>query len=136
MLFSMNTAKHLVMTFFRGNAVLCALVLASCAASASKAIEANFVTLMTAAREDDLGTLFVYAPFVAGLSEDEQTAVISLFKQIAAEPKTMKPVPGGARIKNLTVTLTEKGLVFTFAFEKQGGVWALTKNIRLTRSGE
>ncbi|GMO41245.1 MAG: hypothetical protein Pg6C_02030 [Treponemataceae bacterium] len=119
------------MIFLRGIPVLCALLFVSCIGSASKEIEANFASIMTAARENDRATLFLYAPFVAELSSEEQDAVIDLFKQIAAEPKTLKAVHGGTRIKNLTVTLSEKERVFTFAFEKQGGVWALTRNIKL-----
>jgi hypothetical protein len=122
------------MIFLHGAVWLCALLFVSCANSASNEIESNFINLLTAVRENDRDTLLVYAPFMAGLSPDEQNSLIDLFKQIADAPKAMQTVPGGTRTKNLTVELPEKGLVFTFAFEKQGGVWALTQNIRVKQA--
>jgi hypothetical protein len=114
--------------------LLCALILCfGCSAANNSYIESNFIALLSAVRENDRDTILTYAPFLNDVTKSEEDAVIDLFTQIAAEQKTIKAVPGGTKIKNLSVTLHDTGVVFTFSFEKQKGTWVLKKNIRVTQ---
>jgi hypothetical protein len=109
----------------------CALFFAC--ANSSKEIKSNFVSLLTAVHEDDKEAILFYAPFFSELTEEEEKAMLDLFKEITLAVKTLEVVPGGRRTKNLTVTLPETGIVFTFSFEKQNAVWALTRNVKLKK---
>jgi hypothetical protein len=114
-------------------AVFLCVFFSACVADSSKEIEAAFVSLLTAIHEDDREVVLRVAPFFSELSEEEEKSMRDLFKEIASSVKKIEAVPGGRRTKNLTVTLPETGLVFTFGFEQKNSAWILTKNIRLKK---
>ena len=116
------------------------MILSTCKNGGSKEIESNFVALLAAVRENDRETMLIYSPFLAEVTPEEEKSLIDFFTQIALAEKTIEAVPGGTRIKNLTVTLHQSGITFTFSFERKdnaarlpfGGVWTLTKNVRVS----
>jgi hypothetical protein len=110
------------------------VVLSACGRAGSKEIESNFIALLSAVHENDRETILRYAPFIGEITPDEEKTMIDFFTQIALSEKTIEAVPGGTRIKNLTVTLHPSGASIIFSFEKQKGVWALTKNVRVVQA--
>lgn len=132
---SMKSVTKIFAAFFAA-----CMILSSCQNGGSKEIESNFIALLAAVRENDRETMLLYAPFMGEVTPEEEKSLVDFFAQIAQAEKTIEAVPGGTRIKNLTVTLHESGVTFTFSFEKKnntarlpfGGVWVLTKNVRVS----
>jgi hypothetical protein len=131
---SMKTKKNIFAALFAAF-----VILSACKNDSAKEIESNFIALLSAVRENDRETMLIYAPFMGEVTPEEEKSLIDFFTQIALEEKTIEAVPGGTRIKNLTVTLHQRGITFTFSFEKKnntarlpfGGTWVLTKNVRV-----